>query len=76
MHRAKFYLYYQAFMEASGLRGDFCPVAVSFADSPDGSWTSANKVVLPNGPEDSWDQFSIHDPYPPNPSKSVFHLSV
>ena len=62
--KGKYYLYYQAFMEASGLRGDFCPVAVSYADSPDGPWTSANKVVLPNGPEGSWDQFSIHDPYP------------
>jgi len=62
--KGKYYLYYQAFMEASGLRGDFCPVAVSYADSPDGPWTPANKVVLPNGHEGSWDQFSIHDPYP------------
>ncbi|WP_366184040.1 family 43 glycosylhydrolase [Flavobacterium ovatum] len=62
--KGKYYLYYQAFMEASGLRGDFCPVAVSYADSPDGPWTSANKVVIPNGPEGSWDQYSIHDPYP------------
>lgn len=62
--KGKYYLYYQGFMEASGLRGDFCPVAVSYADSPDGPWTSANKVVIPNGPEGSWDQFSIHDPYP------------
>ena len=35
----KFYLYYQGFMEASGKRGDDCPVAVSWADSPDGPWT-------------------------------------
>ncbi|MEM9337906.1 MAG: family 43 glycosylhydrolase [Bacteroidota bacterium] len=62
--KGKFYLYYQAFMEASGLRGDFCPVAVSYADSPDGPWTSANKIVIPNGPEGAWDQYSIHDPYP------------
>ncbi|BAX78475.1 glycoside hydrolase family 117 protein [Labilibaculum antarcticum] len=62
--KGKYYLYYQAFMEASGLRGDFCPVAVSYADSPDGPWTSANKVVIPNGSEGSWDQYSIHDPYP------------
>jgi len=60
----KYYLYYQAFMEASGTRGDFCPVAVSYADSPDGPWTSANKVVIPNGAEGEWDQYSIHDPYP------------
>ncbi|MEM8889151.1 MAG: family 43 glycosylhydrolase [Bacteroidota bacterium] len=60
----KFYLYYQAFMEASGLRGDFCPVAVSYADSPDGPWTPTHKIVIPNGSEGSWDQYSIHDPYP------------
>lgn len=60
----KFYLYYQAFMEASGLRGDFCPVAVSYADSPDGPWTPTHKIVIPNGPKGSWDQYSIHDPYP------------
>lgn len=62
--KGKYYLYYQAFMEASGTRGDFCPVAVSYADSPDGPWTSADKVVIPNGAEGEWDQFSIHDPYP------------
>ncbi|MCL7762531.1 family 43 glycosylhydrolase [Polaribacter sp. Z014] len=62
--KGKYYLYYQAFMEASGLRGDFCPVSVAYADSPDGPWTHSNKIVIPNGPEGSWDQFSIHDPYP------------
>lgn len=62
--KGKYYLYYQAFMEASGLRGDFCPVAVSYADSPDGPWISTNKIVIPNGAEGEWDQFSIHDPYP------------
>lgn len=62
--KGKYYLYFQAFMEASGLRGDFCPVSVAYADSPDGPWTHSNKVVIPNGPEGSWDQYSIHDPYP------------
>ena len=60
----KFYLYYQGFMEASGKRGDDCPVAVSYADSPDGPWTAHNKIVIPNGAEGEWDQYSIHDPYP------------
>lgn len=60
----KYYLYYQAFMEASGLKGDHCPVAVSYADSPDGPWTPTYKVVIPNGESGTWDQFSIHDPYP------------
>ncbi|APZ45566.1 glycoside hydrolase [Polaribacter reichenbachii] len=62
--KGKYYLYYQGFMEASGKRGDDCPVAVSYADSPDGPWTPYNKIVIPNGGEGEWDQFSIHDPYP------------
>ena len=62
--KGKFYLYYQGFMEASGTRGDDCPVAVSYADSPDGPWTPYNKIVIPNGAEGEWDQYSIHDPYP------------
>ncbi|AWB65574.1 glycoside hydrolase [Saccharobesus litoralis] len=62
--KGKYYLYYQGFMEASGLRGDDCPVAVSWADSPEGPWTPYNKIVIPNGPEGAWDQYSIHDPYP------------
>lgn len=62
--KGKYYLYYQGFMEASGTRGDDCPVIVSYADSPDGPWTAHNKVVIPNGKEGEWDHFSIHDPYP------------
>ncbi|MBX2876792.1 MAG: glycoside hydrolase [Saprospiraceae bacterium] len=62
--RGKYYLYYQAFMEASGLKGDNCPVAVSHADSPDGPWTPTNEVVIANGAAGEWDQFKIHDPYP------------
>jgi hypothetical protein len=59
-----YYLYYQGFMEASGKRGDYCPVAVSWANSPDGPWTATHEIVIPNGPEGAWDQFAIHDPYP------------
>jgi hypothetical protein len=62
--KGKYYLYYQGFMEASGKRGDYCPVAVSYADSPDGPWTPTNDIVIPNGPEGAWDQYAIHDPYP------------
>ncbi|MCP9235260.1 family 43 glycosylhydrolase [Lewinella sp. JB7] len=60
----KYYLYYQGFMEASGKRGDDCPIAVSYADSPDGPWTAHGEVVIPNGAAGEWDQYSIHDPYP------------
>ncbi len=62
--KGKYYLYYQGFMQASGLRGDDCPVAVSYSDSPDGPWTAYNKVVVDNGNEGEWDQYSIHDPNP------------
>ncbi|GHB63689.1 glycosyhydrolase [Persicitalea jodogahamensis] len=62
--KGKYYLFYQGFMEASGTRGDDCPVAVSFADSPDGPWTAYDKIVIPNGKKGEWDQYSIHDPYP------------
>jgi hypothetical protein len=60
----KYYLYYQGFMEASGTRGDDCPVAVSYSNSPDGPWTAHKEIVIPNGAEGEWDQYSIHDPYP------------
>lgn len=62
--QGKYYLYYQAFMAISGRRGDDCPVAVSVAKSPTGPWLPADQVIIPNGPKDAWDQFSIHDPYP------------
>lgn len=62
--KGKYYLYYQGFMEASGKRGDDCPVAVSYANSPDGPWVPYNKIVIPNGEKGEWDQYSIHDPYP------------
>lgn len=62
--KGKYYMYYQGFSEASGLRGDDCPVLMSYSDSPDGPWKATNKIVIPNGPKDTWDQYSIHDPYP------------
>ncbi|MEM9848217.1 MAG: glycoside hydrolase [Bacteroidota bacterium] len=62
--KGKYYLYYQGFMQASGKRGDDCPVTVSYADSPDGPWTPYNEIVVHNGAEGEWDQYSIHDPYP------------
>ncbi|NKB65434.1 MAG: family 43 glycosylhydrolase [Candidatus Latescibacteria bacterium] len=62
--KGRYYLYYQSFQEMSGKRGDDCPVSVSWADSPDGPWTPTHKLVIPNGPEGAWDQYSIHDPYP------------
>ncbi|MEM7812344.1 MAG: glycoside hydrolase [Planctomycetota bacterium] len=60
----KYYLYYQSYLQQSGTRGDDCPVSMSYADSPDGPWTPTNKVIIENGPPGSWDEYSIHDPYP------------
>jgi beta-xylosidase len=68
--KGKYYLYYQAYLAMPGSRtssatnGDDCPVSVSVADSPDGPWEPSNKIVVPNGPPGSWDQYVIHDPYP------------
>jgi len=62
--KGRYYLYYQGFVEMSGLRGDFCPVTASVADSPDGPWRPANKVVVDNGAAGTWDQYAVHDPYP------------
>ena len=62
--KGKYYLYYQAFSEMSGKRGDDCPVTMAYSDSPDGPWKPLNKVVIPNGSEGEWDQYSIHDPQP------------
>ncbi|NIJ45830.1 hypothetical protein FHR24_002301 [Wenyingzhuangia heitensis] len=63
--KGKYYLYYQGFSAAPGTNGgDNCPVAVSYADSPDGPWKAYKKEVIPNGAPGEWDQYSIHDPYP------------
>lgn len=62
--KGKYYLYFQGFMEASGKKGDYCPVAVASAESPDGPWTYHEGAVIENGAEGEWDQFAIHDPNP------------
>lgn len=62
--KGKYYLYYQAFEEPSGTKGDHCPVTLASADSPEGPWTPCGYPVIDNGPEGSWDQYSIHGPYP------------
>ncbi len=62
--KGKYYLYYQAFDEPSGLRGDLCPVSVSYADSPEGPWTHGGDAIIPFGKEGEWDQNATHDPHP------------
>ncbi|WP_211324151.1 family 43 glycosylhydrolase [Echinicola strongylocentroti] len=62
--KGKYYLYYQAFTEPSGVRGDYCPVGVAYADSIDGPWTHVDDVVIPTGKKGEWDQFAIQAPTP------------
>ncbi|NJB37776.1 glycoside hydrolase family 117 protein [Croceivirga sp. JEA036] len=62
--KGKYYLYYQAFNEPSGLRGDWCPVSVSYADSPSGPWIHGGDAVIPFGKKGEWDQDATHDPQP------------
>lgn len=62
--KGKYYMYFQAFNEPSGKRGDDCPVSVAVADSPDGPWKHTGKIVINNGAKGEWDQYSIHDPHP------------
>ncbi|MEM9080528.1 MAG: glycoside hydrolase [Verrucomicrobiota bacterium] len=62
--KGRYYLYYQAFSEPSGLRGDWCPVSVSSADSPAGPWKHEGDSVIPFGKKGEWDQDATHDPQP------------
>lgn len=62
--KGKYYLYYQAFDEPSGLRGDLCPVSVSYSDSPTGPWKHGGDAIIPFGKEGEWDQNATHDPHP------------
>ncbi len=62
--KGKYYLYYQAFVEVSGLKGDYCPIGMAYSDSPEGPWTVVNKEVLPTGSKGAWDQFAVQDPTP------------
>ncbi|WP_297089699.1 hypothetical protein [uncultured Draconibacterium sp.] len=59
----KYYLYFQAFNEPSGTRGDWCPISMAYADSPDGPWTHVGKPVVPFGKKGEWDQDQTQDPH-------------
>ncbi|GGF36107.1 glycosyhydrolase [Echinicola rosea] len=60
----KFYLYFQAFNEPSGTRGDWCPISMAYADSPNGPWTMVGEPVVPFGKKGDWDQDQTQDPHP------------
>lgn len=64
MWKGKFYLYYQGFNEIPGTVSDRAAVTVSEADSPDGPWRAAGRVVVDFGASEDWDANAIHDPYP------------
>jgi len=59
----KYYLYFQAFNEPSGTRGDWCPISMAYADSPDGPWTHTGKELVPRGKKGEWDQDQTQDPH-------------
>ncbi len=60
----RYYLYFQIFNEPSGLRGDWCPISMAHADSPDGPWTYTQEQVIPFGAEGEWDKDQTQDPHP------------
>ncbi len=60
----RYYLYFQIFNEPSGLRGDWCPISMAHADSPDGPWTYTQKQTIPFGVEGEWDKDQTQDPHP------------
>ena len=62
--KGRYYLYFQIFNEPSGLRGDWCPISMAHADSPDGPWTYTQKQVIPFGGEGEWDKDQTQDPHP------------
>lgn len=63
-YKGKFYLYYQSFIEASGTKGDYCPISTSYSDSPNGPWKATNKPLFPLGKKGEWDQFAAQDATP------------
>ena len=62
--KGKYYLYFQAFNEPSGLKGDWCPISMAYADSPEGPWTHTGKMIFPFGEKGDWDQDQAQDPHP------------
>lgn len=62
--KGRYYLYFQIFNEPSGLRGDWCPISMAHADSPDGPWTYTQEQTIPFGKEGEWDKDQTQDPHP------------
>ena len=62
MWKGKYYLYFQAYSPMVG-RSAYCPVMAAIAGSPDGPWTLHEKPVIAPGPEGSWNNIKINDPY-------------
>lgn len=62
--KGKYYLYYQAFDEPSGTKGDYCCISMASSDSPDGPWKRTDREVIPVGEKGAWDQYAVQDPHP------------
>ncbi|MCP4856161.1 MAG: family 43 glycosylhydrolase [Fuerstiella sp.] len=62
MWKDRYYLYFQAYSPMVG-GSAFCPVMAAVADSPDGPWILHEKPVITPGPQGSWNDIKINDPY-------------
>ena len=60
--KARYYLYFQAYSDVC-VGTIPCPVRVASAASVDGPWTLHDEIPIAPGPEGSWDNIKINDPY-------------
>ena len=60
--KGRYYLFVQVYSDL--IRRDACPVGVAISDSPEGPFELQEREIIPQGSEGSWDNTSIHDPYP------------
>lgn len=60
--KGRYYLFVQVYSDF--IRNDSCPVSIGVSDTPEGPFELLEKELLPRGDEGTWDDNSIHDPYP------------
>jgi hypothetical protein len=60
--KGRYYLFVQVYSDL--VRNDSCPVSIGVSDTPEGPFELLEKELIPRGKEGSWDDNSIHDPYP------------
>jgi hypothetical protein len=60
--KGRYYLFVQVYSDV--IRNDSCPVSIGVSDTPEGPFELLEKELLPRGEDGTWDDNSIHDPYP------------